>query len=521
MSLAEPHLTVPIARPRWHGPRALAATLAVALTLGIVLAFAFSIAAWTPAALGALPLVALTAMWISGGAATALLGLIRPAEPSPTPPETWRPASRTAILVTICKEEPQPLATHLDALRAGLIRAGLGAATEVFVLSDTQGPDLVEVEEAAFRPLHAAGRLTYRRRPRNTGRKPGNIAEWVGRHGSAFDHMLVLDADSRMTPRRIRHMIAQMERRGDLGLLQAGIALRPGETRFGRHQRVAARLLSRGFGPGFAAWTGDSGNYWGHNAIIRIAAFRAATALPLLPGKAPWGGSILSHDFIEAAWIRRAGWAVALDPATGGSAEEAPQKLHAFHARDRRWCQGNLQHLRLIAEPGLSPISRLHLVMGVVSYLVAPVWLVLVALMAFGGVPLVGLLPLAMVAAVLLLPKLCALAGWWRSARTSRRRRIVLRATIGELATSSVIAPLVMLRQAMAVFAVCLGRDCGWKTGHGPRFSLLPGFAEAMGGWALVGAAVVISGPSALWLAPLALPLCLAPVIVRVLDAPA
>ena len=153
--------------------------------------------------------------------------------------------------MTLCKEDPRPLARHLETLRPALDRAGLLGAVEVFVLSDTSGADLVAREEATLLPLHDAGALSYRRRTRNTGRKPGNIGDWVDAHGARFDHMLVLDADSRMTPRRIARMIWQMERHPALGLLQSGIALLPGQTRFGRHQRIAARLMSRGFGRGF------------------------------------------------------------------------------------------------------------------------------------------------------------------------------------------------------------------------------------------------------------------------------
>ena len=521
MSLAEPRLTVRAARPDWHAPRLAAAVIALALTSAIVAAFASSFEAWTSASLVALALVTLTAVWISGGAATALVGLVTPAPAMTAAPAGWRPASRTAILVTLCNEDAVPLVQHLADLRRGLDATGRSTAVDIFVLSDTSVPERIRAEERAVRPHLASGALHYRRRSENTGRKPGNIAAWFDTHGGRYDHMLVLDADSRMAPRRILDMIWQMDRRPDLGLLQAGIALRPGRTRFGRHQRTAARLLSPGFGRGFSAWSGDSGNYWGHNAIMRVAAYRAARRLPELSGRAPWGGMLLSHDFVEAAWIRRAGWAVALDPASRGSAEEAPQTIEAFHARDRRWCQGNLQHLRLMAEPGLDPVSRVHLAMGILSYLVAPVWLLLVALFTFGGVGVAGALPLAMVAAVLLLPKLCALADRWRATRTLRRRMIVLRASVGELAVSSVIAPLVIVRQAASVAAVCLGCDCGWKSRDRAKWKLRPGIGEAIFGWALAALALSLSGTSALWLAPLALPLCIAPLLMHVMARPA
>lgn len=523
MSLAEPRLTARIARPDWHRPRSVVAGLTAAMTLAIVGAFSTSVVSWTPAAFVALHLVTLAGIWISGGAATALLGLFSPATTVARgePGEDWRPSSRTAILVTLCKEDPAPLAQHLPALRAGLNRIGLERSTDIFVLSDTSGPDDVAHEEAALRPMMEDGLLTYRRRPENTGRKPGNIGNWVETHGHDFDHMLVLDADSRMSPARIRRLIWQMDRRGNLGLLQAGIALRPGHTRFGKHQRIAARLLSRSFGRGFAAWTRDSGNYWGHNAIMRVAALRAACHLPVLNGRAPWGGSVLSHDFVEAAWIRRAGWAVALDPATSGSAEEAPQTIADFHARDRRWCQGNLQHLRLLATPGLDPVSRLHLAMGVLSYLVAPIWLLLVVLITLGGLRIEGALPLAVVATVLLAPKLCALADWWPGARTARRRATVLRASLGELLVSSVIAPLVLVRQAGAVLSVAVGRDCGWKSNGREGLTLRPGITEAALGWLFLGLALIGSGAPSVWLAPIIVSLCFAPILMRVLDTPA
>lgn len=506
-----------IARP---GIRMVYAALTGGMSLAIILTFAGGVTVWTPAAVIALPLVALAGFWISGGAATALLGVALPDAERTVVPETWTPAGRTAILVTLCGEAPKSLARHLAAFCAGLDRAGLGGTTQVFVLSDTAGAAAVADEEAEFCRLDAGGTLSYRRRARNTGRKPGNIADWLAAHGDGFDYMMVLDADSRMTAGRIRRMIWQIERRPTIGLLQAGIALVPGKTRFGRHQRVAARLLSRNFGRGFAAWTSDSGNYWGHNAIMRVAAFREAATLPILPGRAPFGGDLLSHDFIEAAWIRRAGWAITLDPDPAGSAEEAPQTLAAFHARDRRWCQGNLQHLRLIAEPCLDPISRVHLTSGILSYLVAPLWLILVGLIATGAVPVTGGVPLAVVAAVLFLPKACALAAWLGRARTSRRRAVGLRAWAGELALSSVIAPLVMLRQAGAVASICLGRDCGWKSGRTARRAAPAGLSEAAAGALLVAVSVLAAGPAAVWLVPVALPLCAAPLIVRALDAP-
>ena len=521
MSLAEIHRTATAPITGRLSPLSLYAVLTLLMTVAIVAGFVMSLSTWTLGALVAVPLVALTALWISGGAATAILGLFTSTPRLSAAPQGWTPSGPTAILVTTCGEDPAPLAQALGALRAALDRAGLDTKTQIFVLSDTSGPQRICAEEHAFEALHASQRITYRRRAQNLGRKPGNIADWLATHGDHFAYMMVLDADSRMAAQRIRNMIWQMEHRPNLGLLQAGIGLVPGETRFGCHQRVAARVLSRNFGRGFAAWSGDSGNYWGHNAIIRVAAFRKAAALPQLSGPAPFGGHILSHDFIEAAWIRRAGWAVALDPDPSRSAESAPQTLAEFHRRDRRWCQGNLQHLRLLAEPDLCPVSRLHLAAGVISYLAAPLWLILIVLIAAGTVPVDSAVPLLVVALVLLLPKFCALIDWWSRARTVRRRLIALRALMTELFASSLVAPLIMVRHAASVASVCMGRDCGWKSARKPSWNLPDGLPEVAVGIALVVMASLANASALLWLAPVVVPLCAAPLIARIMNAPA
>ena len=495
----------------------LALTVLGAAALALVVGGA--VAAWSPAAWLLLVLVALSALWVAGGAATAILGVAQP-RPSPAAiADDWRPARATAVLVLLCGEPAGPLAGYLDSLRRRADALGLADSTTLFVLSDTSDPGRIAAEEAALAPLVAAGRARYRRRSDNRGRKPGNIADWLATDSAGFSYMLVLDADSRMSAGRIRALIHRMEKEPQLGLLQAGMTMVPGRSLLGRHQRLSGRLLSPNFGRGLAAWSGDAGNYWGHNAIVRIAAFRSAAALPVLSGRAPFGGPPLSHDFVEAAWIRRAGWTVALDPDTRGSAEDGPQTLAELHRRDRRWCQGNLQHIRLIAAPGLHPVSRLHLASGIASYLVAPVWLTLMVLITSDSVAIEGALPLLAVAALLLVPKLCALLHWTARARTAARRRRVLRASLGELVLSTLIAPLLMLRQSGAVLSVLLGRDCGWKRHRARRHRAPPWLAEvtAGAGFVTLGAA---TGPasSTAWLLPAALPLLCAPFLQRWLD---
>jgi membrane glycosyltransferase len=485
----------------------------------------------TPAALAVLGLHAVAVLWTGQAAATALLGLTQPRVRAEDPPAGWRPQGRTAILILTCGESPMPVVRHVRALHRALARAGLGAgAAEIFLLSDTRGA-AAEAEARAFAALGGLPGVWWRQRAENIGRKPGNLADWVTGWGGAWDYMLVLDADSRMSAARIARMIHRMEASPGLGLLQAGMRLVPGRSRFGALQRLSGVLGGTAFGRGLAAWSGSEGNYWGHNALIRVDAFAGAAGLPRLSGwtvwdRAPWGGTILSHDFVEAALLRRAGWAVEFDPDPRGSFEDGPQRLAAFHRRERRWCQGNLQHVRLLAAPGLHPVSRLHLASGILGYVAAPVWLALVLTLALSGAGPATLLPLAGGLALLAVPKLAGAGDWMRRARTPRRRRLVAQAAVAELAVSSLIAPVMMLRQSLAVASVAAGRDCGWQpagNAAAARIGRLAGggWGEAAAGVALGAAVTGLAGPAALLLlAPVLVPLILAPALVVWLERP-
>ena len=511
--------------------RARAACLALTLALAAALLAAFwngiDHAAVPVGLLGvAMALFAVNALWLAAGAAVALVGLPGAAARDPAARDvpqgaTARPG-RTAILWLLCGEPPGPVAARATAMARDLDAAGLAGDCDIFILSDTQaaGPRLAETH--CFAPMVASGLLRYRNRPRNTGRKPGNIADWLRRHGAGYETMLVMDADSAMSVDRLQTMRRLMAAAPGLGLVQSGIRVVPGQSRFSALQRLSARLLGPAFLRGFAAVTGDAGNYWGHNALIRVRAFAEAAGLPSLPGRPPLGGPVLSHDFVEAAWLVRAGWGVRVLPDARGSFEASPETLGEFHRRDRRWCQGNLQHLRLIGAAGLHPLSRLHLICGVQSYLAAPVWLALLLLFSSGLLAPSGGLgwTLATVAVVLLLPKAAALLSGWR--RLARRhppaRGRLLRAVAAELALTSLLAPIVMVRQTIAVAQVLIGRDTGWRPAAAPG-ARDPRLEMAVGAALVAGSLAAGAGPAALILAPVAGPLLAAPWLVRWLDA--
>jgi membrane glycosyltransferase len=241
---------------------------------------------------------------------------------------------------------------------------------------------------------------------------------------------------------------------------------------------------------GLSVWSGRDGNYWGHNAIIRTQAFAAHAGLPDLRGKPPLGGHIMSHDFVEAALIRRAGYAVYMLDDLPGSYEESPPSLIDLSARDRRWCQGNLQHSRVIGARGLKLATRQHFATGIMSYLASPFWL----LQLIVGIALVlqttyirpeyfardfrlypvwprfdperALALFALTMGILLAPKLFGLL--LMLLRPEGRRacggaiRLVLSALI-EIVLSALIAPILMLIQSGSVFQILLGRDTGWQ----------------------------------------------------------
>ncbi len=281
----------------------------------------------------------------------------------------------------IYNEAPARVFGALQAIYADVEATGLGAAFDWFFLSDTTNPEIFIAEEHAFVAMRPQARrrgagIYYRHRPKNITRKAGNIADFVSRWGGRYEHMVVLDADSLMTGEAIVGLAAAMEADPDAGIIQTLPLIINRNTLFARVQQFAARIYGPVIAAGLAAWMGRDGNYWGHNAIIRTSAFAAHCGLPNLRGRPPFGGHILSHDFVEAALIRRAGYAVYMLPGLGGSYEESPPSLIDLAARDRRWCQGNLQHMRVLPATGLAFASRQHLVTGIMGYLASPLWMV-------------------------------------------------------------------------------------------------------------------------------------------------
>ncbi|RIJ33199.1 glucans biosynthesis glucosyltransferase MdoH [Henriciella mobilis] len=417
--------------------------------------------------------------------------------------------------------------------------AGAPGRYECFILSDTTDPDIALLEEAGVRQLQkkapADVAIRYRRRTINHHRKAGNIRDFVTRWGGRYDFMIVYDADSHMSRETILALVEAIHAQPRTGLVQTIPQLVGACTLFARAQQFASALYGPVLGHGIAWWAQKEGNFWGHNAIIRVSALAESAGLPSIPGKAPLGGSILSHDFVEAALLRRAGWNVEIRPDLGGSYEEGPPTIIDHVVRDRRWCQGNMQHMAVLARARqLTWTSRFHLVNGIFSYLASPLWLIFITLGMllslqnsfmvpdyFGdGASLFPTWPVidseralslfVVTMAILFAPKIYGLLYGWIS-RTWRRKVGAARTAVGvasELVVSVLMAPILMATQTGAVISVFSGRDSGWspQARSDGRYSFATTFTQCIFptflGVFLTGAAIAISPVYAAWLAP-------------------
>jgi membrane glycosyltransferase len=332
-------------------------------------------------------LFALNTPWLSIGFWNAVIGFgllhgtkdwLRKIVPIQGHGEEAPITSRTAIVMPVFNEDPGRVLRHLRTVTQSLDATGLAAHFEIFLLSDTNRAELVAEEDRLFAEWQATDlhpdRLHYRRRLDNSRQKVGNIEDFCERWGDGFDHMVVLDADSLMSGAAILRLVRFMQANPKLGILQSLITGLPSTSAFARVFQFGMRHGMRSYTTGSAWWQGDEGPYWGHNAIIRLKPFREHCRLPRLPGRAPLGGEILSHDQVEAVLMRGAGYEVRVLPLEDGSHEENPPTLQDFMKRDLRWCQGNVQYLKLLNMPGIRPMGRIQILLAIMMYTAAPVW---------------------------------------------------------------------------------------------------------------------------------------------------
>jgi membrane glycosyltransferase len=469
--------------------------------------------------------------WVAFGFIGAAIGFVLlmggniPGYIAPPVPRT-RLSGRTAVVMPIHEEDVGEVFTRVAAMIRSIAHTANAPAIDFFVLSDSK-PESGAAEERAWAELAAGSPvpLYYRRRTINTARKPGNLADWVQRFGGAYDYMTVLDADSLMSGSTIVALIDAMEQRPTIGLIQTVPLVIGATTIFQRWMQFANRLYGPVASAGLLWWWGGEASFWGHNAIVRVRAFAESCGLPELPGQAPFGGHIMSHDIVEAALLRRRGWNVHT-VTMNGSYEETPPSLVDHAIRDRRWAQGNLQHVPLLGSAGFHWISRLQLLVGASAYVTSPLWLLLILAALAQQLRVSDAVIAASTTNVLLLtivllfgPKVMALI--WALSDPVRRKsfgggRALLRSVGSEMLLSILMAPATMLTQTFDVVSILRGKRSEWAAQARGRNGFEVGEAIPLYRWHLaLGAAFLLVTPfapaAAAWLAPVTIGLLASP----------
>ena len=419
---------------------------------------------------------------------------------------------RVAVAIPVYNEPVDRVFAGIRAIFRSVAKERLRDAFDFFILSDSNQPGQWVAEEAAWvkicAELGARDRIFYRRRPDNFAKKSGNIADFCRTWADHYDYMVVLDADSIMSGDTLVELVYRMQENPGVALIQTAPGLVGGESLFGRIQQFANRLYSPVFMEGLAFWQECGGNFWGHNAIIRLRPFMEHCDLPQLPGKSPFGGHILSHDFVEAGLLRKAGWEVWLASDLGGSYEEGPQGIIEFANRDRRWCQGNLQHFLLLFARGLRGKTRLHLANGILGYVSAPLWLLFMIASGFkiseeNAADLVSPAVAGQGAAILLFTlallfgsKILCVADLIFDPERARQFGGRFNAAVGafvETLFSALIAPVMMLFHTRFVITNFLGQTVGWSPQRrGAQGTSIEEAIAAHGWQTLIGVAAAI-----------------------------
>jgi membrane glycosyltransferase len=428
----------------------------------------------------------------------------------------------TAVLMTLRNEDPARAIARLRIVKESIDATGHGGRFSYFVLSDTDNAGIFAAEEAAVAAWHSAvddadrGRITYRRRQENTGFKAGNLRDFCARWGQQFELMVPLDADSVMTGAAVVEMVRMAEAYPRIGIIQSLVVGLPATSTFARIFQFGMRHGMRSYTMGQAWWTGDCGPFWGHNAVVRIRPFKDECELPMLPGKPPLGGPVLSHDQVEAALMRRAGYEVRVLPYEFGSYEENPPTLLDYLVRDTRWCQGNMQYVKLLDLPGLYTMSRFQLAWAVAMFIGLPAWTLMIALLPVAAWQArdVADFPTGLAAslyaaffAMYLMPKLAGLADVVLSrggvARYGGGVWFALSAII-ELVFSFLQGASSTIRTTIFMVGLLFGKRVAWsgqaRDAYGLpwRAALLALWPQTLFGIVVCGALLVIS-PTVLW----------------------
>lgn len=395
----------------------------------------------------------------------------------------------TAIAMCIRNEDVTQVNRNLTAMMARLVSSGTAKNFHIYILSDSSVDDVIAEEQLVFEQLRRdwAGKIgvTYRLRTDNWGFKAGNIREFCDRWGVNHDFMLTLDADSVMSAAAILRLVRIMQANDKLGILQSLVVGLPSDSAFTRVFQFGMRMGMKSYTLGSAWWQADCGPYWGHNALIRLEPFMEHCHLPVLPGKGPLSGYILSHDQVEAVYMRRAGYECRVLAQEGGSYEENPPHILEFIRRDLRWCHGNMQYLKLITEPGLKPISRVQLVLAILMFTSAPAWMTFVSVatwsiifseMTFNGFQMgPGYILFLIIMTMIFAPKLFSIADVMMRSKLRKAYGggfAVITSAAVEIVFSMLLAPIMAVAETIFLAGLPFGKARGWASQNRQATSL-------------------------------------------------
>ena len=268
------------------------------------------------------------------------------------------PARAHGIVMPVFNEDPERVMAGVAATMSSLEDRGVLAGLRPLHPQRHQRPESGSRRSWPSTRLRGLARdparLFYRKRReqhRPQGRQHRRFLRALGRPLPLHDRARRRQRDER---RHARHMVAadgaRSRRRHHPDPADAG---QPARRCSRAHPAVRSRRLRADVRARACNWwqAGD-GNYWGHNAIIRIRAFVEHCRPAGLSGQA----AARRRD--PQPRLRRGGAhaprrleGVAAPATSTAATRRRPPTLIDYAARDRRWCQGNLQHIRLIGTP--------------------------------------------------------------------------------------------------------------------------------------------------------------------------
>jgi membrane glycosyltransferase len=443
------------------------------------------------------------------------------------------PLAATAIVVPVYNEDVDRVSKGVANMWRSLEKTGQLEHFDFYICSDSNDANHWVEEECAWlslcHKLNAFGKIFYRKRRHRINGKSGNVADFCRRWGKRYRYMVVMDADSIMIGTTLVRLVRAMEANPTAGIIQTQPYMVLGTSLFRRVLQFSSQVYGGLFSQGCSMAQMSSGSYWGHNAIIRVAPFIEYCDLPMLPVPDPGKRHVLSHDTVEAALMRRAGYGVWIAYDEPGSYEEGPPNLSDMLTRDRRWCAGNLQHFWFLFARGIESGSRLQIWVGLMGYLCSPLWLTFLVAGSFSAYFRLRFLTLsadpedlgaatttshpvfllALTLTLLFLPRLLGIFSSLRKAKQFGGAIHLIVSALLENVLSFFLAPVLMMFHTFFVLLTISGWQIKWTTQNRTDTGLTFAHCVKLYGWLSVLAVIVYPiaftylGQVAYWLLPI------------------